>query len=163
MKWKNSPPLQSYEAFFDAIELKLGDKLRAEGIKPQLFGYTWIEVASLEYVYFSISGAYKSTGEVKKALFYRLLRMAGIEEPRKFATDEDRDYLLEQYTSLKLRPGVKECFQKLRDAGFTISCLTTGNAEKVWGFFEQGDVDMPMENITSVSLKFWIISEWVHG
>ena len=145
--------LQSYDIFFDAIELKLGNKLRAEGIKPLLFGYTWIEVASLEYVYFSISGAYKSSGDVKKALFYRILRMAGIEEPRNFATDEDRDYLMEQYTSLKLRPGVKECFQKLRDAGFTIWCLTTGNAEKILGFFEQGGVDMPKENVTSVSLK----------
>jgi len=139
----------SYDAFFDAIELKLGDKLRAEGIKPLLFGYTWIEVSSLEYTYFSISGGYISSGDVKKALFYRLLRMAGIEDPRKFATDEDRDYLLEQYTSLKLRPGVKKCFQKLRDAGFTISCLTTGNAEKVSGFFETGGVDMPKENVTS--------------
>jgi len=151
---QNLRVLQSYDTFFDAIELKLGDKLRAEGIKPLLFGYTWIEVASLEYVYFSISGAYKSSGDVKKALFYRILRMAGIEEPRKFATDEDRDYLMEQYTSLKLRPEVKECFQKLRNAGFTIWCLTTGNAEKILGFFEQGGVDMPKENVTSVSLKF---------
>lgn len=79
--------------------------------------------------------------------------MAGIEDPRTFATDGDRDYIMEQYTSLELRPEVKECFRKLREAGFTIWCLTTGNAEKVLGFFERGGVDMSKENITSVSLE----------
>ena len=39
----------SYDALFDAIDHQLGDKLRAEGVKPKLLGYLWIEVTEREY------------------------------------------------------------------------------------------------------------------
>jgi 2-haloacid dehalogenase len=52
--------------------------------------------------------------------------MSGIEEPHVFASDEDLKYILEQYKKLEARPGVAECFQMLRDAGFTVWALTAG-------------------------------------
>lgn len=48
--------------------------------------------------------------------------MAGIKEPREFATKEDLDYVMEQYLLLEMRPGAKECVEKLRGAGFTVVC-----------------------------------------
>ena len=33
-----------------AIESTLGDRLRAEGVKPEFFGFAWTEVAEREYV-----------------------------------------------------------------------------------------------------------------
>ena len=37
--------LACYDELYNGIDARLGDKLRAEGIKPSLLGYTWIEVA----------------------------------------------------------------------------------------------------------------------
>ncbi|KAL2872408.1 FAD dependent oxidoreductase-domain-containing protein [Aspergillus lucknowensis] len=141
--------LVGYDHLFAAINARLGDRLRAEGIKPSLLGYTWIEVAEREYTYLSMSGAYKPFGTVFEALFYRTLWMAGIAEPRVWASAEDLEYIMGQYVGLKLRPGAAECVQKLRDAGFTVWCFTAGELQRVGGYFAQAGVDMPAENLIS--------------
>jgi len=139
----------SYQAFFTAIDQRLGSKLKAEGIKPQLLGFAWMEAAEREYTYLSISGRYVIFQDVFQALFYRMLWMAGIEEPRKFATDEDNEYIMEQYTKLQPRPGLKECFAKLRAAGFTVKALTAGDLMRVGGYFKQSGIDLPADDLVS--------------
>jgi 2-haloacid dehalogenase len=138
-----------YSSFINAIDERLGDKLRAEGIKPRLLAFTWIETAEREYTYLSITKRYKPSFEVMAALFYRMLYMGGIEEPRQFATDEDRDYILQGYSNLTVRPGVDECFRKLRDNGFTVWCLTAGDTQRVHGYLTRGKIDMPVTNFIS--------------
>ena len=139
----------SYDAVFDALDTRLGDRLRAEGIKPSLLGYTWFEAAEREYTYLSISGRYVRFYDVFKALFYRMLWMAGIKEPRSFAADEDLEYILARFKELNMRPGVEECFRMLREAGFTVWAFTAGDVERVRGYFTRGGVDMPLENFMS--------------
>jgi 2-haloacid dehalogenase len=139
----------SYDAIFDALETRLGEKLRAQCIKPKLLGYTWFEAAEREYTYLSISGRYMRFYDVFKSLFYRMLWMAGIEEPRKFAAGEDLAYILDQFMKLEARPGVVECFQMLRDAGFTCWAFTAGDTSRVRGYFTRNGIDMPAENFMS--------------
>ncbi|TVY85429.1 (S)-2-haloacid dehalogenase 4A [Lachnellula suecica] len=139
----------SYDNFYKAIDERLGDKLRAEGIKPKLLGFAWQEAAEREYTYLSISGAYVPFWKVFQPLFHRMLWMAGIEDPRSFATDEDSLYMVEAYKKLDKRPGIDECFKKLRDAGFTVWALTSGDTARVRGYFTSNGVDMPAENFVS--------------
>jgi 2-haloacid dehalogenase len=139
----------SYDAIFDAIEHRLGARLREQCIKPKLLGYTWFEAAEREYTYLSISGRYRRFYDVFSSIFYRMLWMAGIEEPRSFASDEDLTYILEQFMLLEAREGVAECFQLLRDDGFTIWALTAGDAKRVSGYFERNALNMPAENMLS--------------
>ncbi|KAL3418562.1 2-haloalkanoic acid dehalogenase [Phlyctema vagabunda] len=136
----------SYDNFFDAIESRLGERLRAECIKPKLLGFAWMECAEREYTYLSMSGKYMPFWEVFKPLFYRILWMAGIQEPRKFATDEDGAFIVAEYRKLKTRPGIHECFAKLRAAGFTVWALTAGDKERVLGYFRDNGLEMPEEN-----------------
>lgn len=158
-----------YQAFFDAIDHRLGTKLVAEGIKPQLLGFAWMEAAEREYTYLSISGRYVVFSDVFKALFYRMLWMAGIEEPRKFAKDEDNEYIMNAYTTLQPRPGLKECYAKLRAAGFTVKALTAGDRKRVLGYeshptfireakltklcclryFTKGGIELPEDDLVS--------------
>ncbi|CAN9139418.1 unnamed protein product [Alternaria alternata] len=139
----------SYDAIFDALDHRLGDKMRAESIKPRLFGYLWIEVTEREYTYLSMNGRYIGFRDIFSSLFYRMLYMSGIEEPQVFASDEDLKYILEQYKKLEARPGVAECFQMLRDAGFTVWALTAGDVERVGGYFTHNGIPMPKENFVS--------------
>jgi 2-haloacid dehalogenase len=139
----------SYDALFDAIDHRLGEKLRAEGIKPHLLGYLWIEVTEREYTYLSMNGKYVGFRDVFTSLFYRMLYMSGIQDPHAFATDDDLSYILEQYKKLDARPGVTECFQLLRDTGFTVWALTAGDIERVGGYFTHNNIDMPKENFVS--------------
>jgi 2-haloacid dehalogenase len=139
----------SYDALFDALDHQLGDKLRAQGIKPHLLGYLWIEVTEREYTYLSMNGRYVGFRDVFTSLFYRMLYMSGIQDPHTFASDDDLNYILEQYKKLDARPGVAECFQLLRDAGFTVWALTAGDVERVGGYFTHNDIPMPKENFVS--------------
>lgn len=139
----------SYDALTDAIETRMGEKLRAYNINSRLLGYTWMEAGEREYTYLSVSGHYVKFFDVFRSIFYRTLWQAGITEPRKFATDEDREYLLESYKTLKPRPGISECFANLRKAGFTVWALTAGDTPRVAGYLAQGGVEMPAHNFVS--------------
>lgn len=141
--------LVGYEKMYEAIDTCLGDKLRAQGIKPSLLGYTWIEVAEREYTYLSMSGLYKSYADVFAAIFWRMLYKAGIEEPRKFATEVDLACIMDGYMRMETRPGAKECVAKLREAGFTVWAFTMGDLKRVGGYFAAGGVDMPAHNLLS--------------
>ena len=51
------------------------------------------------------------------------------------------------YAEKEMRPGAKECIEKLRSAGFTVWGLTTGDWHTVHGYFERAGIDMPPENL----------------
>lgn len=139
----------SYDSFFEGIESRLGDKLKAKGIKPKLLGYAWMEASEREYSYLGLSGRYVPFWTVFEPLFYRMLWMAGIEEPREFATDEDVKFIINSYRQLKARPGIGECFEKLRASGFTIWALTSGDTDRVWSYLSQNGIEIPAENFVS--------------
>ncbi|RAK94380.1 HAD-like protein [Aspergillus costaricaensis CBS 115574] len=139
----------SYDAFFSAIDSRLGPKLRTYSINPRLFGYAWMEAGEKEYTYLSLSTHYVKFFDVFRSIFYRTLWQAGIMNPREFATDEDREYLLTSYRGLKIRPGLAECFEKLRNAGFTVWALTSGDTSRVAGYLAEGGVKFPENNFVS--------------
>ncbi|KAJ5238897.1 hypothetical protein N7468_003516 [Penicillium chermesinum] len=139
----------SFDAFYNCIDKVLGDRLRAHHITPRSLGFTWMTAAELEFTFLSISERYKPYKEILKALFFRTLYMMGIEDPRQFATEDERDRCAQGYSELELRPGAKECFAKLREAGFTVWGLTTADIQRVRGYFERAGVSMPAENFIS--------------
>lgn len=141
--------LVSYDQVFDAIDHRLGTRLRAEGVKPELLGHTWFETAEREYTYLSISGKCVPFTDVFRAVFYRVLWMAGIAEPRAFASADDLEYIIHENNALKMRPGAAECIQTLRDAGFTVWGFTAGDLKRVSGYFQQAGIDLPSENLLS--------------
>lgn len=141
--------LVAYDRLFEALDERLGDKLKAAGIKSRLLGMCWIETAEREYTYLSLSGRYKPFFELFGALFYRMLLYSGVEEPRRFCTEEDVAWLVSEWKQLYLRPGAKECVEKLRDAGFTVWCFTAADLARVGGYFKLAGVDMPATNLLS--------------
>lgn len=141
--------LVGYEKLYEAIDERLGDKLRAQEVKPTLLGYTWIEVAEREYTYLSMSGLYKSYVQVFSAIFWRMLYKSGIDKPREFASDEDLEFILKGFSNMQVRPGAKECVEKLRDAGFTVWAFTMGDLRRVGAYFSTAGIDMPSENLLS--------------
>lgn len=139
----------TYDAIINALETRLGDRLRAEFIKPSMFGYTWFEIAEREYTYLSINKRYRSFYDVFCSLFYRMLWISGVKEPRSFATDEDLAYVVGEFKNLEVRPGAAECFSLLRDAGFTCWGFTAGDNEQVRGYLINNGIEMPLENFKS--------------
>ncbi|KAF5625320.1 2-haloalkanoic acid dehalogenase [Fusarium tjaetaba] len=141
--------LVSYEHLYEAIKIRLRDKLFPRGIQPTLLGICWLEMAERESTYLSLHGHYVHFLKLFEALFYRYLHYAGVENPRSVATAEDIAYLMDEFKELKLRNGAEECVRKLRDAGFTVWYFTTGDIFRVAEYFEKAGVDMPAENLLS--------------
>ncbi|KAM5342277.1 hypothetical protein ACJ41O_013243 [Fusarium nematophilum] len=139
----------SYDKLIEALDRRLGDKLRAQGVKPSMLVYMWVEAAEREYTYLSITNRYIAFDVIFASLFYRMLWMSGIQEPREFATDEDVRNVTEGYMHLEARPDLKECFDKLRAAGFTVRGLTAGDFDRVQGYFDKAGVPMPREHLMS--------------
>ncbi|KXT07164.1 hypothetical protein AC578_2385 [Pseudocercospora eumusae] len=142
--------LVGYEVLNEAIDKRMGDRLRAQGIKPSFMGYTWIEVAEREYTYLSMSGKYVTFAGCFEQLFWRILFKAGIPNARDFASADDLKYIMEEgYMKLELRPGAKECIQKLRDGGFTVRAFTMGDLKRVGAYFKNAGVELPAEHLMS--------------
>ncbi|KAM0550584.1 hypothetical protein ACHAPJ_008842 [Fusarium lateritium] len=139
----------SYDKLIDAVDNQLGDKLRAESVKPSLLVHLWIEAAEREYTYLSITNRYVEFDKLFSSLFYRMLWLAGIQEPRSFATDDDIAKITHGYLELEPRPDVKECFDKLRAAGFTVRGLTAGGFDRVHGYFTKAGIELPKEHLIS--------------
>ncbi|TVY31343.1 hypothetical protein LSUB1_G008480 [Lachnellula subtilissima] len=129
-------------------------QLRAEGIKPMLFGYAWIETAEREYTYLSISSTpgYTPFLKVFAPLFYRVLWLSGISEPREFASDEDEDIMMGSFSTLQLRPGASACISHLRAHGFRVWCYTAGDVSTVAAYFADAGIEMPVRNLLSCDM-----------
>ncbi|CZR38353.1 uncharacterized protein FPRO_06456 [Fusarium proliferatum ET1] len=139
----------SYDKLTEAVEKQLGDKLLAENVKPSLLVNTWLEASEREYTYLSITGRYVAFDKLFSSLFYRMLWLAGIQEPRSFASEADIENITQGYMELEPRPDLKECFDKLRAAGFTVRGLTAGDFDRVLGYFDKAGIEFPKEHLMS--------------
>ncbi|KAJ5300957.1 uncharacterized protein N7443_005959 [Penicillium atrosanguineum] len=139
----------SFDVFLNAIEKILGPRLMQHSVNSKVFGFAWMQASELESLMLHMSKRSVPYKEVFKALFYRVLYLSGIEEPRSFATDEERDICQDAYSKLELRPDCRAMMERLRSNGFTIWCLTTGDTERVGGYFKRAGFDMPAENLVS--------------
>ncbi|OJJ47372.1 hypothetical protein ASPZODRAFT_1946911 [Penicilliopsis zonata CBS 506.65] len=141
--------LVSFDAYIARIAATIGPQLESHCITPAHFAFTWMTAAELEFTFLSTSGRYKPYREVMQALFYRTLFMAGIKQPREIFTDTQREACLAGYAELTLRSGARECIELLREQGFTVWCLTTGDVARVRGYFERGGWEFPLEQFVS--------------
>lgn len=139
----------SYQAAWDEIDARLGEKLRGHGIDPYFFGLYWSDIAQREYTFLSVSGKYTRYQDCVEGLFYRVLAQAGISEPRAFASDEDLQAIMNAYSNLKARPGAKECWEKLQAAGFTMWAFTAGSPALVQGYLSKNGINCPEANFRS--------------
>lgn len=139
----------SFDAYYESIERAIGEQLRQHNMTAKHFGFTWQTAAELEFTFLSLAGDYVPYKDVMRGLFYRSLWMAGVREPRAFASDADREACLEGYASLALRADCCACFQTLRENGFTVWCFTSGDTQRVKGYFDRAGVELSLENVVS--------------
>lgn len=141
--------LVSHEHFYDIIEARLGPALKTYNITGRLLGYAWLETAEREYTYLSLSGRYVPFAKVFQAIFFRVLHFAGVPEPRSVASEEDVEYFIQQYKNCTVRLGAKECIDQLKEGGWTVWAFTSGDRERVKGYFTKGDIAIDNDHIVT--------------
>lgn len=138
-----------YEVMIDAITHRIGDKLNKFNCNPELFFNAWGTACERDFAYLSQIGHYHPTRKILKSIFFRTLYQAGIDDPRNVASEEDLEYLCDEWLKLTCRPELPTLWKLLQENGFTIWCLTDGDAERVKGYFKNSNLTMPDENIVS--------------
>ena len=138
-----------YEVMIDAITHRIGDKLNKFNCNPELFFNAWGTACERDFAYLSQIGHYHPTRKILKSIFFRTLYQAGIDDPRDVASEEDLEYLCDEWLKLTCRPELPALWKMLQENGFTIWCLTDGDAERVKGYFKNSNLTMPDENIVS--------------
>lgn len=73
----------------------------------------------------------------------------GVASPRELVSEDIREKCVDAYGKLELRSEVEEAFAFLRKEGWQVWAFTTGNVERVKGYFDRGGVDMPTDRIVS--------------
>ncbi len=138
--------LVSHEHFYDVISTRLGPALAPYNISGRLLGYAWLETAEREYTYLSLSGRYVPFAKVFQAIFFRVLHFAGVPEPRSIASDEDVEFFILEYRNCTVRPGARECIDRLKESGWTVWAFTSGDRERVRGYFQKGAIAIDNEH-----------------
>lgn len=138
-----------YDVMIDAITHRIGDNLNKFNCNPELFFNAWGTACERDFAYLSQIGHYHPTRKILKSIFFRTLYQAGIDDPRDVASEEDLEYLCDEWLKLTCRPELPALWKMLQESGFTIWCLTDGDAERVKGYFKNSNLTMPDENIVS--------------
>jgi 2-haloacid dehalogenase len=89
-----------------------------------------------------------------KMIFPRVLYQSGIppEEIDAFASDEDIEYMVDQYLyALKPRPGLAEMLQTLKEGGIEFWCCSGASVDRVKNYFDRAGIEMPRERIWDVT------------
>lgn len=138
-----------YEAGYEALDERIGDKLREVGVNPKFFMYAWMNGAEKDYSYLSLSKQYKTFQDIIRPTFYRTLHMAGIGDPKAFATDEDVNHVYKAWFELRARPGLDVMVKKLREANFRVCAATDASLDRVKGYFDKAGVEISRDDILS--------------
>jgi 2-haloacid dehalogenase len=142
----------SYDAGAEALDARLGDKLRSHGVSPKLLFYSWVCSTERDYSYLSQIKQYKPFFEILSHTFVRVLFQAGVPNPENFGTEEDVKFVMDEYKKLKPRPGMGEMMRILREGGFDVWCCSDANVDRVKGYFDGAGVDMPIDHILSADM-----------
>jgi 2-haloacid dehalogenase len=141
--------LVSHDHFYAVIDQRLGPALKPHNISAQLFGFAWLESAEREYTFLSLSGKYVPFAQVFEAIFFRVLHFAGVSDPRSLASEDDVKYFIQEYKKCEVRSGAKECIDKFKEAGWTVWAFTSGDRERVMGYFEKGSINIDGAHIVT--------------
>jgi 2-haloacid dehalogenase len=139
--------LVSHEHFFAVIDQRLGPKLKPHNVSARLLGFAWLESTERECTFLRLSGQNVPFAKVFESLFFRILHFAGVPDPRSVASEEDAKYFVQEYKNCEVRPGAKECVNKLKEAGWTVWAFTSGDRERVTDYFKRGDISIDSEHI----------------
>lgn len=111
--------------------------------------HSWFYAAQRDFTYISIVGAYQPIANIFKQTFRRACAIVDFPDPQHNITDNDIDMLMTELRRLPARPGLKDCFDGLRDAGFDVYAVTNGGKETSLKYYQLADVDLDSDHLLS--------------
>src|ERR1700753_756115 len=98
-----------FETGAEAIDARLGPRLRAINVDPKTLFFSWFYAAQRDFTYITVVGDYIPIAQVLKHTLRRACLIVDLPADQA-PSDEDVAAIMKAVTSLKARPGLKNCY-----------------------------------------------------
>jgi 2-haloacid dehalogenase len=135
-----------FDAAIKAIDARLGPQLKSVGVDPKTFFFSWFYAAQRDFTYTSIVGSYTPIAQILQKTIRRACRIVDFTGD---VSDDDISAIMNAVKSLEARPGLKECYDGLRDAGWNVYGVTNGGKETSLNYYKQAGVQLDQQHCLS--------------
>jgi len=137
-----------FEAAIEAIDNRLGSRLKAIGVDPKTLFFSWFYAAQRDFTYTTVVNTYVPIAQVLKNTLRRACLIVDLPADQA-PSDEDVAEVMKAVTSLKPRPGLKACYDGLRTAGWEVLGVTNGGKETSLNYYKQADIALDGSHLLS--------------
>lgn len=158
----------SFEAAIKAIDTRLGSRLKEINVDPKTLFFSWFYAAQRDFTYTTVVGQYIPIAQVLKHTYvsnfsslrlsltfssslFRLRRACLIVDlpQNRVPTDDDVEAIMHAVTSLEPRPGLKTCFDGLRESGWDVYGVTNGGKQTSLNYYRLANIELDEEHLLS--------------
>jgi 2-haloacid dehalogenase len=130
------------------IQSRLGPKLPpSTSFDATSLFFSWFYAAQRDFTYVSLCSSYMPIAQVLSHTFRRACQVVDL--PADIVTDEDVAAIMDAFKSMAPRPGLKKCFDGLRDAGWNVYGVTNGGKEVSLKYYHAAEIELDAENLLS--------------
>lgn len=136
--------------FIGAIEVvtdRLGSKLANVNADAKSLVFSWFFAAQRDFTYTSTVGNYTPIAQILKHTIKRACMIVDL--PPDQITDDDVDAIMAEVRRLKPRPGLKTCYDGLRQAGWDVYGVTNGGKEASLNYYKLADIELDEDHLLS--------------
>ncbi|BFZ58809.1 hypothetical protein PYCC9005_005874 [Savitreella phatthalungensis] len=136
-----------FEGAIAVINERLGEKLAAHKVDARTLFFSWFYATQRDFTYCSIAGAYQPIATIFSKTFRRACEVVDV--PGKIASDEDIAAVMSAIRALQPRPGLKQCYEQLRAAGFDVYAVTNGGFETSMNYYRMAGIELDDDHLLS--------------
>ena len=137
-----------FDKAIQAIDQQLGKRLRAINVDPKTLFFSWFYSAQRDFTYATLCGDYKPIAHVLKHTLRRACLIVDLPKDQA-PTDDDIAAVMKAVTSLEARPGLKECYDGLREASWDVNGVTNGGKETSLNYYRLAGIELASDHLLS--------------
>lgn len=137
-----------FDKAIEAIDKRLGQRLKAIGVDSKTLFFSWFYSAQRDFTYATVCGDYKPIAQVLKNTLRRACFTVDLPKDQA-PMDDDIAEVMKAVTSLAPRPGLKICYDGLRDAGWDVYGVTNGGKETSLNYYKLADIELDEDHLLS--------------
>jgi len=131
----------------DAIERRLGSKLKSINVDSKSLFFSWFYAAQRDFTYTSIVGNYTPIAQILKQTLRRACQIVDL--PGEQVSDDDITAVMQEMQRLAPRPGLKKCYDELREAGWDVYGVTNGGKETSLNYYKLANINLDKDHLLS--------------
>jgi 2-haloacid dehalogenase len=106
-----------------------------------------VYAAQRDFTYTSLAHTYTPIAQVLQHTFRRACLVVDI--PASAISDEDITAIMTAFKSMSPRPGLKDCFDGLREKGWDVYAVTNGGVETSLNYYHAAKIELDNEHLLS--------------